>query len=73
MDIVTMEHVTKVYGEGDSRVWGLHDVSLTIQQGEVVSIVGASGAINLASHHGWCGQSHQRKGCGRRKGYYEAE
>lgn len=44
MDIVTMEHVTKVYGEGDSRVWGLHDVSLTIQQGEVVSIVGASGS-----------------------------
>ena len=44
MDIVIMEHVTKVYGEGDSRVWGLHDVSLTIQQGEVVSIVGASGS-----------------------------
>lgn len=44
MDIVTMEHVTKVYGEGDSRVWGMHDVSLTIQQGEVVSIVGASGS-----------------------------
>lgn len=44
MDIVTMEHVTKVYGEGDSRVWGLHDVSLTIQQGEIVSIVGASGS-----------------------------
>ena len=44
MDIVTMEHVTKVYGEGDSRVWGLHDVSLTIEQGEVVSIVGASGS-----------------------------
>lgn len=44
MDIVTMEHVTKVYGEGDSRVWGLHDVSLTIQQGEIVSVVGASGS-----------------------------
>lgn len=44
MDIVTMEHVTKIYGEGDSRVWGLHDVSLTIRQGEIVSIVGASGS-----------------------------
>lgn len=44
MDIVTMEHVTKVYGEGDSRIWGLHDVSLTIQQGEIVSVVGASGS-----------------------------
>lgn len=44
MDIVTMEHVTKVYGENDTRVWGLHDVSLTIQQGEIVSVVGASGS-----------------------------
>lgn len=44
MDIVAMEHVTKIYGEGDSRVWGLHDVSLTIRQGEIVSIVGASGS-----------------------------
>ena len=44
MDIVTMEHVTKVYGEGDSRVWGLHDVSMTVKQGEIVSIVGASGS-----------------------------
>ncbi len=44
MDIVTMEHVTKVYGENDTRVWGLHDVSLTIQKGEIVSVVGASGS-----------------------------
>ena len=44
MDIVTMEHVTKVYGEGDSRVWGLHDVSMTVKQGEIVSIAGASGS-----------------------------
>lgn len=44
MDIVTMEHVTKVYGENDTRVWGLHDVSLTIHQGEIVSVVGASGS-----------------------------
>lgn len=44
MDIVTMEHVTKVYGEGDSRVWGLHDVSMTVKKGEIVSIVGASGS-----------------------------
>ena len=44
MDIVTMEHVPKVYGEGDSRVWGLHDVSMTVKQGEIVSIVGASGS-----------------------------
>ena len=44
MDIVKMEQVTKIYGEGDTRVWGLDDVSLTIDKGETVAIVGASGS-----------------------------
>lgn len=44
MDIVTMENVTKVYGESETRVWGLHNVNLTVQQGEVLAIVGASGS-----------------------------
>lgn len=44
MDIVTMEDVTKVYGEGDNRVWGLHNVNLSVEQGETVAIVGASGS-----------------------------
>lgn len=44
MEIVKMEHVTKIYGEGDTRVWGLDDVSLTIDKGEIVAIVGASGS-----------------------------
>lgn len=44
MDIVTLENVTKVYGEGDSRVWGLHDVNLTVKQGEMLAVVGASGS-----------------------------
>ncbi len=44
MDIVTMEHVTKVYGENDTRVWGLHDVSLTVEKGEILAVVGASGS-----------------------------
>lgn len=44
MDIVTMENVTKVYGESETRVWGLHNVSLTVKQGETLAIVGASGS-----------------------------
>ncbi|MGN0155055.1 MAG: ABC transporter ATP-binding protein [Lachnospiraceae bacterium] len=44
MDIVTMENVTKVYGENDTRVWGLHNVNLTVAQGETLAIVGASGS-----------------------------
>lgn len=44
MDIITMEDVTKVYGENETRVWGLDHVDLTVQQGEVLAVVGASGS-----------------------------
>lgn len=35
MDIVKMEHVTKIYGSGDTRVWALDDVNLTVQKEKV--------------------------------------
>ena len=44
MDIVKMEHVTKIYGSGDTRVWALEDVNLTVQKGESLAVVGASGS-----------------------------
>ncbi|MCM1272658.1 MAG: ABC transporter ATP-binding protein [Clostridium sp.] len=44
MEIVKMEHVTKIYGAGDTRVWALDDVSLTIEKGETLAVVGASGS-----------------------------
>lgn len=44
MDIVKMENVTKVYGENETRVWGLHNVDLNVKQGETLAIVGASGS-----------------------------
>lgn len=44
MDIVKMEHVTKTYGSGDTRVWALDDVNLTVEKGEFLAVVGASGS-----------------------------
>lgn len=44
MEIVKMEHVTKIYGAGDTRVWALDDVNLTIEKGETLAVVGASGS-----------------------------
>lgn len=44
MDIVKMEHVTKIYGSGDTRVWALDDVNLTVKKGEMLAVVGASGS-----------------------------
>ena len=44
MDSVKMAHVTKIYGSGDTRVWALDDVNLTVQKGESLAVVGASGS-----------------------------
>lgn len=44
MEIVTMEQVSKVYGNNENRVWGLHNVDLKVKQGEMLAVVGASGS-----------------------------
>lgn len=44
MDILTVSHLTKVYGNGVATTRALDDVSLTVQEGEFVAIVGSSGS-----------------------------
>lgn len=44
MDILTISHLTKVYGTGVTTTRALDDVSLTVQEGEFVAIVGSSGS-----------------------------
>lgn len=44
MDIVKVEHLSKVYGKGDTAVHALDDVSFSIEQGQFVAIVGPSGS-----------------------------
>lgn len=44
MDILKVEHVSKVYGKGETMVKALDDVSFTLQQGEFVAIIGPSGS-----------------------------
>ncbi|MBN4046066.1 ABC transporter ATP-binding protein [Nitrosarchaeum koreense] len=39
-----MNNLSKIYGDGDSQVKALDDVSLSIEQGEIVLIVGSSGS-----------------------------
>ena len=51
MEIVKMEHVTKIYGEGNTRVWALDDVNLTVNKGEIVAVVGASGSVKSTLLH----------------------
>jgi NitT/TauT family transport system ATP-binding protein len=38
------EHITKFYGDGSKRILVLHDVSLSIREGEIIAILGPSGS-----------------------------
>ena len=44
MAIVKLENVTKVYGQGDAVVRALQDVTMSVEKGETMAIVGASGS-----------------------------
>ncbi len=44
MDILTVAHLSKVYGEGETAIRALDDVSLSVAEGEFVAIVGSSGS-----------------------------
>ena len=43
MEILRCEHVTKEYGQGNTKIKALDDVSFSVEKGEFVSIVGPSG------------------------------
>lgn len=44
MEILKVEHVSKIYGKGQTSVKALDDVSFTVEQGEFVAIIGPSGS-----------------------------
>ncbi len=44
MEILRCEHLTKEYGEGNTKIKALDDVSFSVEKGEFVSIVGPSGS-----------------------------
>lgn len=44
MELLRVEHLSKIYGAGENQVKALDDVSLCVEKGEFVAIVGASGS-----------------------------
>ena len=44
MEILTAEHISKIYGSGNNEVRALNDVSFSVEQGEFLAIIGPSGS-----------------------------
>lgn len=44
MELLRTENLTKTYGVGQTKVTALEGVSVTVQKGEFVAIIGASGS-----------------------------
>lgn len=44
MEILKVENLSKVYGQGDTQVTALDHVSFSVQEGEFVAIIGPSGS-----------------------------
>lgn len=44
MAILEVDHLTKVYGSGASQTVALNDVTLSIDEGEFVAVIGSSGS-----------------------------
>lgn len=44
MEILRIEHLTKIYGKGENEVRALDDVSFSVEKGQFVAIIGPSGS-----------------------------
>jgi putative ABC transport system ATP-binding protein len=44
MELLKLENITKIYRMGEVEVYALNGVSLSVSQGEMLSIIGASGS-----------------------------
>ncbi len=42
--MIQLQNVTKDFGEGEGQIHAVHDISLTIEDGEIFGIIGLSGA-----------------------------
>lgn len=67
MELLRIEHLTKVYGSGENEVRALDDISFSVPKGQFLAIIGPSGSGKSTLLHilggGWT--ADQRHGLGR--------
>ena len=44
MELLRVEHLSKIYGKGDNEVRALDDVSFSVEKGQFLAIIGPSGS-----------------------------
>ncbi len=44
MEVLRVEHLSKIYGQGENEVKALDDVSFSVEKGQFVAIIGPSGS-----------------------------
>jgi len=60
--VLTIKELCKIYGSGEAKVDALKNISLTINQGEFVAIVGASGSGKSTLLHAMAGLDKPTEG-----------
>jgi len=44
MSVLELRHVSKIYGEGAAQIQAIQDISLSVEAGELVAVMGPSGS-----------------------------